>query len=217
MSHPAQPALPERAARRADVNRALRLEWLTLAWMTVEASVALAAGLIAGSVVLEAFGIDSLIELTSAGVLIWRLVVELRRGGEFPEAIERRASRICALLLFALTTYVIVSGGVALWRHQAQQASIAGLLLTGAAIPLMSLLARAKLRLASTLGSAALRSDAVESLTCGYLSTVVFVSLVAQWLLGAWWVSGASALALAPFLFREAREAWSADTCCHCG
>lgn len=198
-----------------DIDLALRLEWLTLGWMTVEAVVALAAGAAAHSLVLEAFGADSVIELMSAGVLVWRLRVELKDGMSFSEAIEYRASRIGAALLFALSAYVTGAAIYGLWIRQGQDFTIAGLLVTGAAIPAMAFLARGKLRLADRIGSRALRADAIESLTCGYLSVVVFIALLAQALLGAWWVSSASALVLIPFLFREARESWYQDHCCH--
>jgi divalent metal cation (Fe/Co/Zn/Cd) transporter len=203
------------AVRRADVSRALRLEFLTIAWMVVEAVVAISVGLAARSLVLQAFGFDSVIELLSAGLLIWRLDVELKHGAAFPEAIERRASRVGGALLFLLTAYVMAGGILTLWLHRGQDAPLAGVLLTAAAIPIMSWLARRKFALAETLNSPSLRADAVESLTCGYLSTAVCVSLVAQWLIGAWWVSGVSAIVVAPFLFREAREAWRADRCCY--
>lgn len=201
--------------RLADVNWALRLEWLTLAWMTVEAGVAIGAGVAAHSLVLEAFGADSIIELLSAGVLVWRLRVELRSAASFPESVERRARRIGGFLLFALSVCVMAAAIRTLWMREGQDFTITGLLLTGAAIPVMYILAKSKLRMAGRLGSGALRADAVESLTCGYLSVVVFVALLAQLLLGAWWLSGASALVLVPFLLREAREAWEGDECCH--
>lgn len=201
-------------ARLRDVGRALRIEWLTVAWMVVEAVVALAAGVAARSVVLEAFGADSIIELLSAGVLIWRLRVELTDGDTFPEPVERRASRLAGGLLYALSAYVAAAALYALWTHRGQEFSLSGLVVTGVAMPAMYLLARAKLRLADRIGSRALRADAVESLTCGYLSSVVFFALIAQWLFGGWWVSGASALVLLPFLVREAREAWDGDACC---
>jgi divalent metal cation (Fe/Co/Zn/Cd) transporter len=201
--------------RLADVNWALRLEWLTLVWMTVEAAVAIGAGVAAHSLVLEAFGADSIIELLSAGVLVWRLRVELRNEASFPESVERRARRIGGFLLFALSVYVMAGAIRTLWMREGQDFTITGLLLTGAAIPVMYILAKSKLRMAGRLGSGALRADAVESLTCGYLSVVVFVALLAQLLFGAWWLSGASALVLVPFLLREAREAWEGDECCH--
>ena len=182
--------------------------------MTVEAAVSIAAGVAAHSLVLEAFGADSVIELLSAGILIWRLRVELERGLAFPEAVEHRASRLAGGLLFALSAYVAVDAVYALWTRQAQGFTIAGLVVTGAAIPVMYVLAKRKLRIADRIGSRALRADAVESITCGYLAVVVVVALLAQLLLGAWWVSGVSALALVPFLVREGREAWNEDSCC---
>ncbi|HUK32627.1 MAG TPA: cation transporter [Vicinamibacterales bacterium] len=200
--------------RLIDIDRALRLEWLTLGWMVVEAVVAIGAGVVAHSLALEAFGLDSVIELASAVVLIWRLRVELKQGATFPPGIERSAARVGGVLLFALTTYVIAGSVRALWMHQAQATSVPGLVVTGVAVPAMYLLARTKLTLADRLHSAALRADAVESLTCGYLSVVVFLSLLAQWWLGMWWLAGVSALVLVPFLLHEAREAWTGDACC---
>lgn len=203
-----------RAGRPVDVDRALQIEWLTVGWMVIEAAVAIGAGVVAHSLPLEAFGIDSVIELASAIVLIWRLRVELQRGEAFPHDIERNAARLGALLLFGLTTFVIIGSARVLWMHEGQETSVPGLVVTGLAVPVMYLLARTKLRLADRLRSAALRADAVESLTCGYLSVGVFVSLIAQWWLGTWWLSGVGALVLVPFLLREAREAWTGDACC---
>ena len=93
------------------IRTAFRLEYLTLAWMSVESTVAIGSGLAAGSLTLTAFGIDSLIELASAGVLLWRLNVELRRGAQFAETAERRASRIAGGLLLVLAIYAVVSSG----------------------------------------------------------------------------------------------------------
>ena len=205
---------PQSPDRLADINRALRLEWLTFGWMSVEAAVALAAGLLAHSLVLEAFGADSVIELLSAGVLVWRLRVELKTGTSFPKAIEHLASRLAGGLLFALTAYVATGAIYGLWTRQGQDFSLAGLLVTGAAVPVMYFLAKNKMRVADRIGSRALRADAVESLTCGYLSVVVVVALLAQLLVSAWWVSAVSALVLVPFLLREAREAWEGGECC---
>jgi divalent metal cation (Fe/Co/Zn/Cd) transporter len=94
---------PKRAAL---IQQAFRLEWLTIIWMMVETAVAISAGIVAHSLLLFAFGIDSVIEIVSACVLIWRLSVELRRGRAFSEAAERRASRIAGALLFVLALYV---------------------------------------------------------------------------------------------------------------
>jgi Co/Zn/Cd efflux system component len=97
------------------IRKAFRLEWLTIGWMVVEAVVALASGIAAGSLVLVAFGLDSVIELVSAGVLVWRLSIELRNGQAFSEHAERIASRVGGALLFALAAYVVVAAGWNLW------------------------------------------------------------------------------------------------------
>ena len=100
-------ALSLTSERAALIRQAFRLEWMTIAWMVVEGVVALGAGLAAGSLTLMAFGLDSAIELASAGVLIWRLNVELRHGQGFSERAERTASRIGAVLLFTLAAYIV--------------------------------------------------------------------------------------------------------------
>jgi divalent metal cation (Fe/Co/Zn/Cd) transporter len=202
------------SAREAAIRSAFRLEYLTLGWMTVEAAVGIGAGIAAGSLALIAFGADSLIELVSAGVLVWRLTVELRHGQEFAESAERLAARIGGALLGALAVYVVVSAGFKLWLGRGAEFSPAGLALTVVAIPLMYWLARRKLRLADTLGSRALRTDAVESITCGWLAFVVVAALIAQAAIGAWWIDPVASLAIVWFLVREAREAWTGEECC---
>lgn len=201
-------------AREASIRSAFRLEYLTFGWMTVEAAVGLGAGIAAGSLTLIAFGADSLIELASAGVLVWRLTVELRHGQRFAEKAERLAARIGGALLGALALYVVVSAGFKLWLGQGAEFSGPGLALTVIAIPLMYWLARRKLRLADALGSRALRTDAVESITCGWLAFVVVAALIAQAFIGAWWIDPVASLAIVWFLVREAREAWTGEDCC---
>ncbi len=197
---------------RADlVRRALRWEWLTAAWMAIEATVAIASGILAGSLSLIAFGADSLIELASAGVLLWRLQVELQQGVRFSEETERRASKIAGALLFALAVYVVASAAYGLWRHESPEFSTIGLIVTGLAIPIMYMLARAKMRVADQIDSRALRADAVESIACGYLAAVVFVGLLAQLLIGTWWIDSVTALAIVWFLIKEGREAWRGE------
>ena len=200
------------ATSRAELIRAaFRLEWFTVAWMVVEAVVALASGLMARSISLTAFGVDSLIELASAGVLIWRLTVELRRGQSFAEMAERTASRIGGALLFALAAYVVVAAGWSLWTRQGAEFSWPGLLVSLAAIPIMWVLSRRKLRVADALGSRALRADAMESITCGWLSFVVLIGLLAQLVLGAWWIDSVTSLVIVWLLVKEGREAWKAE------
>src|ERR1700674_186388 len=110
--------------RAALIRQAFRLEYITLAWMMIEAVVAIGSGVAADSLTLTAFGIDSLIELASATVLVWRLTVELRHGKAFAEAAERTASRIGGALLFALAAYVVASAGWKLWMQQGAEFSL---------------------------------------------------------------------------------------------
>jgi divalent metal cation (Fe/Co/Zn/Cd) transporter len=202
-------------ARSILVRQAFQLEGLTVVWMTIEAGVATASGIAAGSLSLLAFGMDSFIELASAAVLVWRLSVELRRGRALSEKAERTASRICGALLLALAAYVVAGAAWGLWRRHGQEFSIPGLVITALAIPIMFSLARRKLAIAERLGSRALRADAVESIACGWLSFVVVVGLVAQFLIGAWWFDSVNSLAIVWLLVKEGHEAWESEES-HC-
>jgi divalent metal cation (Fe/Co/Zn/Cd) transporter len=154
--------------RQPLVREAFRLEWITIGWMGIEAGVAISSGIVSGSLVLLAFGLDSVIELMSAGMLMWRLSVELRHGHAFSENAERIAGRAGGVLLFALAAYVVVAAGWNLWTQQHGEFSAPGFIVTLLAIPIMRYLAARKIDLANRLGSRALRTDAVESITCGW-------------------------------------------------
>jgi divalent metal cation (Fe/Co/Zn/Cd) transporter len=184
--------------------------------MTVEAVVAIGAGVTAGSLVLLAFGLDSVIELASAGVLMWRLSVELRHGQVFSEHAERMASRIGGALLFLLASYVTAAAAWHLWKGSGEEFSWSGFLVALVAIPSMRWLARRKIAIAEKIGSRALRADAIEAVTCEWLSFVVVSSLAAQWLFGAWWIDALGSLAIVWFLVKEGREAWSGGACEAC-
>jgi divalent metal cation (Fe/Co/Zn/Cd) transporter len=184
--------------------------------MTIEAVIAIAAGVTAGSLVLVAFGLDSVIELASAGVLMWRLSVELCYGQKFSERAERTASHIGGALLFLLAVYVTAAAVWHLWKGTGEEFSWPGFIVALVAIPAMRYLAQRKIAVAEKIGSRALRADAMEAVTCGWLSFVVVVSLAAQWLVGAWWIDGVGSLAIVWFLVKEGREAWSGDECASC-
>ena len=197
--------------RQRLIRQAFHLEWLTVGWMAVEAAVAVASGNEAHSITLMAFGLDSVIELASAGVLIWRLSSELRFGRAVSEAAERTARRIAGGLLFALAAYVAAAAAWSLWHGEGADFSWPGLLVALLAIPLMLVLARRKLALADRLGSRALRADAAESIACLWLSVVVVIGLAAQRAFGAWWIDPVTSLAIVWFLVKEGREAWEAE------
>src|SRR5664279_5545087 len=215
---PAALILPLRPTvdRQPLVREAFRLEWITIGWMVIEAVVAIGWGIVCGSLVLLAFGLDSVIELISAGVLVWRLSVELRHGHVFSENAERVAGRIGGALLFTLAAYVAVAAGWNLWTQHHGESSAPGFIVTLLAIPIMRYLATRKIDLANRLGSRALRADAVESITCGWLSAVVVVSLGAQAIFGAWWIDSAGSLVILWFLVKEGREAWQGECCADC-
>lgn len=182
--------------------------------MMIEAGIAIWSGMQANSVSLFAFGIDSLIELASAGVLIWRLMVELRRGQVFAETAERMASKIAGGLLLVLAFYVVAVAAWKLWTQTGEMFSWPGFVVTALAIPEMYILARGKIRVADALGSRALRADAMESVTCGWMSIMVVMGLVVQALTGEWWVDAVTSLGIVWFLLKEGREAWSGGDCC---
>jgi divalent metal cation (Fe/Co/Zn/Cd) transporter len=147
-------------------------------------------------------------------VLIWRLTVELRHGQAFSERAERTASRIGGALLFALAAYIVAGAAWSLWTRHGEVFSLSGFIVALLAMPIMTLLARRKIAIATQLGSRAMRADAAESITCGWLSLVVVVGLLAEVVLGAWWVDAVTSLAIVGFVVKEAREAWSGEDCC---
>jgi divalent metal cation (Fe/Co/Zn/Cd) transporter len=206
--------------RSDDVRFALLLTYITLAWMTVEGAASLLLGWMSKSLLLEAFGIDSVIELFSASVLLWRLRVEASgiAASERVDLVERRAARLIGYSLYALVGYVVLNSGYGLFiakRITDTHESVWGILIGAVAKIGMPILAGYKLKVAARLNSRALRADAVESITCGYLSMVLMVGLAATRLFGWWWLDSVAALALIPFLVKEARAAISGE--CNCG
>jgi divalent metal cation (Fe/Co/Zn/Cd) transporter len=207
------------ASRADNVRRALLLTYITLGWMTIEGATSLLLGWASKSLLLEAFGIDSVIELFSAAVLLWRLRVEASGAAtsEHVEAVERRAARWVGYSLYLLVMYVVFNSGYGLFvakRITDTHESVWGILIGVVAKVGMPILAGYKLKVAARLNSRALRADAVESIVCGYLSIVLIVGLAATRILGWWWVDSVAALALIPFIIKEARAAISDRECC---
>jgi divalent metal cation (Fe/Co/Zn/Cd) transporter len=208
--------------RQRDVQLALRLTYITIGWMTVEGAAALLLGWASKSLLLEAFGIDSLIELFSGGVLLWRLKVEARgtSSSERLEAVERRAAKWVGYSLYLLVVYVLFNSGYGLFiakRVTDTHESAWGILIGIVAKVGMPILAAYKIKVAARLNSRALRADAVESIVCGYLSVVLMVGLAATRILGWWWLDSVAALALIPFIVKEAREAIHGGCECSAG
>ena len=210
-----KPASP----RDADIRLALLLTYITLGWMTVEGAASLLLGWASKSLLLEAFGIDSVVELFSAAVLLWRLKVEAsgRATLQHVDLVERRAARLVGYSLYALVAYVILNSSYGLFvakRITDTHESAWGILIGLVAKIGMPILAGYKLKIAARLNSRALRADAVESITCGYLSIVLMIGLAATRVLGWWWLDSVAALALIPFLIKEAGNAIRGECDC---
>lgn len=203
--------MAEVTARTLALRRGIRLEIVTVVWMAVEAALAIGAGIAARSVLLTAFGADSLIELLSGATLLWRLNTESRGGDERRvEAVERRATRISAVLLVLLSVYVVGSSVAGLVLRLEPEPSRLGIAVSALALILMPWLASRKRSVNASLQSAALRADIVESATCAYLAAVTLAGVGVAALTGWWWVEYLAALGLLWWLVPEAREAFEA-------
>jgi divalent metal cation (Fe/Co/Zn/Cd) transporter len=184
-------------------RRVIRLQILTVAWMSIEVVVALAAAWTAKSSALLGFGSDSAVELFSAMVILWRF----RSRSDSAEKDERLAARLAGGLLFAVAGFVVISSGLSLLGYHEARPSFVGIILLIAAAIGMPWLANQKRKLATQIGSASLRADATESALCGYMSLIALAGLLANGLFQAPWTDPLAALALVPLI---AKEAWHA-------
>ena len=198
--------------RLAVVQRGRRLEYLTVGWNAIEGMVAVVAGLIAGSIALVGFGLDSFIEVTSGLALLWRMSVDAdvhRR-----ELNEKRAVRsvgVCFLLLAAYVAYESVSD---LWSKKAPEHSAPGIILACVSLIVMPLLSGAKRRVGHALGSAAMHADAKQTEFCTYLSAILLFGLLLNATFGLWWADPAAGLVMVPIIAKEGVEGLRAKTCC---
>ena len=189
------------------MRRALLLEYLTLCFNSLEAVVAIVAGLAAGSVALIGFGLDSIIETVSAGILVWRL----KRPAEEAEAAERKAVRVVGVTLLALAAYILYEAGSKLYLREAPRESPIGLGLAVVSLAAMLWLGAAKRRAAVRIGSRALVADASETYVCAALSLALLLGLGLNALWGWWWADPAAALLMLPFVLREGWEALAGE------
>jgi divalent metal cation (Fe/Co/Zn/Cd) transporter len=190
------------------VRLAVRLEAVTVVWMVLEAALAIGAGVAARSVLLTAFGFDSVVELLSGVTLLWRLSAEARGSGlQSVEGVERRATWISAVLLLLLCGYLVLVGLGGLIARLHPEGSALGVAVSAAAVIAMPLLAWQKRRANMRIGSAALRADIAETITCAYMAAATLVGASLNLLAGWWWAEYVAALALLVFVVMEAREA----------
>jgi divalent metal cation (Fe/Co/Zn/Cd) transporter len=186
------------------------LEYFTLGWNLTEAAVAVSAGLFSRSIALIGFGIDSLIESLSGGILLWRL-----HATDTAEKREHLALRLVGASFFVLAFYVAFEAGKSLLRGEEPETSMVGIALSIASLIAMPLLARAKRRVAAKLDSGALRADSRQTDICAYLSAILLGGLLLNALFGWWWADPIAALCMLPLIFREGMEAVRDRSCCH--
>ncbi len=199
------------ASRAHDARRGRHLEYFTLGWNLTEAAVAVAAGIAADSIALVGFGVDSLIECLSGGILLWRLQVH--------EADERRegiATKLVGISFFLLAGYVAFDATKTLVLHDEPHVSIVGILLSCASLIVMPLLARAKRRVALRLESRSLDADSRQTDLCAYLSAILLGGLTLNALLGWWWADPIAGLIMVYIIAREGYETLQGEGCTDC-
>jgi uncharacterized membrane protein YkvA (DUF1232 family)/Co/Zn/Cd efflux system component len=193
-----------------DLRAGRRLEYFTLGWNLTEAAVAVGAGVFAGSIALIGFGIDSLIESLSGGILLWRL-----HATDTTEKRERLARRLVSVSFFVLAFYVAFEAGKSLLRHEEPETSVVGIALSVVSLIVMPLLARAKRRVAAKLDSRALRAHSRQTDICAYLSAILLGGLLLNAFFGWWWADPIAAVCMLPLIFREGMEAVRDGPSCH--
>jgi divalent metal cation (Fe/Co/Zn/Cd) transporter len=204
----------ETLERPATVLPGRRLEYFTVVWNTLEGLVAVVAGIVAGSISLVGFGIDSFIEVTSGSVLLWRMSVDSdvhRRPRN-----EKLALRIVGACFLVLAAYIAYESISDLWSKRATEHSIAGIVLACASLVVMPMLARAKRKVGHALGSAAMHADAKQTEFCTYLSAILLVGLLLNAVFGLWWADPLAALIMVPIIVKEGIEGVQGKACDDC-
>ena len=198
------------------VARGRALAWVTIGWNSAEGILGIAAGVVAGSIALVGFGVDSYVEVLAGATILWRLSKE-RHGAEVSQAAEQRAVRIIAVTFLILAVGVGVESVRKLLTAQQADESIVGIVLAVVSLVVMPLLARAKRRVGKRMGSRALQADAAETTLCVWLSAILLAGLSLNALLGWWWADPLAGLGIVYVAGREGLGHWRAealDDCC---
>jgi len=202
-----------RTPNRADlVKRGLYLEYFTIAYNSLEGLIALAAGLMAGSIALVSFGFDSLIEVTSGVALLWRLRADVNEARR--ERVEAISLRIVGVCFVVLAIYVSYDSVKSLITREAPEESLVGIVLAAVSLIVMPLLVRAKRRVARGINSGALMADSKQTELCTYLSAILLGGLLLNALFGWWWADPVAALIMVPIIVREGIQGLRGETCC---
>jgi divalent metal cation (Fe/Co/Zn/Cd) transporter len=200
----------DRERFRALAARAKLLSWLSLAYMTLEGGIAIFAGVLAGSVALVGFGLDSAIEGFASAIIVWRFTGHR----VFSHAAERRAQQLVAIQFFVLAPYVGLESVRALADGQRPAVSSLGIALSASSLLVMPWLGVAKQRIADQIGSAATKGEGRQNMLCAYLAGALLVGLSANAAVGAWWLDPAVGLLIAGVAVKEGRDAWRGEGCC---
>jgi divalent metal cation (Fe/Co/Zn/Cd) transporter len=204
-AQPGQGAEWLRAARRARA-----LSWLSLVWMGAEGAIAITAGILAGSIALIGFGLDSAIEGVASLVIVWRFTGHRL----FSHTAEERAQKLVAIQFFVLAPYVAFEAVQHLAGGAHPETSVLGMVLTATSLVGMPFLGIAKQRLATQLGSSATHGEGAQNLLCAYLAGAVFLGLAGNAIFGWWWLDPIAALVIAAVAVHEGVETWRGEGCC---
>jgi divalent metal cation (Fe/Co/Zn/Cd) transporter len=203
-----RPALDRETYRRL-ATRAKVLSWASLAYMTLEGSIAILAGVLAGSVALIGFGLDSAIEGFASAIIVWRFTGTRM----FSQAAEQRAQKLVAIQFFVLAPYVGLESIQALVRGEHPDVSWLGIALSASSLVVMPYLGIAKQRIADQIGSAATKGEGRQNMLCAYLAGALLIGLLANAGFGAWWLDPLIGLLIAAVAIKEGREAWNGEGC----
>jgi divalent metal cation (Fe/Co/Zn/Cd) transporter len=194
-----------------EARKAKWLSWASLGYMAVEGAVAIGAGIVAGSIALVGFGIDSAIEGFASVIIVWRFT----GWRTLSHKAEDRAQKLVAIQFFILAPYVGVESVRALIEGHRPEESIVGIALAASSLVVMPWLGWAKQRIAARIGSSATASEGKQNLLCAYLAGALLVGLLGNALFGAWWLDPLVGLLIAALAIQEGREAWQGDACTH--
>ena len=202
--------------RRTLVRRGRWLEYFTIVYNSAEGLISIVAGIVAGSVSLIGFGLDSLIEVTSGAALLWRLHHDLNHTRR--EQVERITQKIVGWCFVALAAYIVFESGSTLISHETPERSIPGIIVAAVSVMVMPLLARAKRRVAAGIGSGAMNADSRQADFCTYLSAILLGGLFLNALLGWWWADPVAGLVMVPIIGKEGVDGLRGKACCDdCG
>jgi divalent metal cation (Fe/Co/Zn/Cd) transporter len=208
-----QEAITDKIIDRAHlVRRGRYLEYFTIGYNSLEGLIAVGAGLVAGSVALVGFGFDSLIEVTSGSVLLWRLHADVDEGRR--ERVETISLRLVGVCFVVLALYVSYDSIKSLLKREAPDESLIGIVLAAVSLIIMPLLVRAKRKVARSINSGALMADSKQTELCTYLSAILLGGLLLNALLGWWWADPVAALIMVPIIAKEGIEALRGESCC---